>query len=143
MPITDAQFTRSCYQCWSRNSYCSCNICTSFTRMKWTPELLLDVYGPIMEHADRWVGKCTAYPQASFVIYRPRRKYDPELINAVKARKWLKEFEGTMFYKQQITNLCFYLEDKNKDAWNLLVPQVQNRMKPPNFKLLCIPLNLY
>lgn len=141
--MRDAQFSRACYQCWTRDKYCTCNICTSFTRMKWTPQLLLEIYGPIMHHADRWVGKCRAYPQAKFVPYRPRRRYDSTLTNAVKARKWLKQFKGTLFYKQQMTNLTFYLEDKDRNAWQLLVPQVQNRMNPPNFNVLCFPVCLY
>lgn len=137
-------FDRHCLQTWSLNQYCHCTTCSSFKRMGWTPEKLVKNYSAIMLWNERWVGKCKAYPESRNVPFRPKLKFRKGLLNAVEAKKWLKTHaETSLFYKQQTTHLSFYLEDKSEEQWDLLCPQVQQRIKEPNMYCLCLPINLY
>lgn len=137
------KFTKTCLSAWQAGEYCSCRVCKSFINHGWTIERLLEIYSPIMLHSERWSLKCFAYPESMMEPYRPRLKFDRSLINPVKARAWLSTKNDSNFYRQQLVNLDIFLKDKDKYSWDLLVPQIQARMKRPNATFMCININLY
>ena len=119
----DKYFCRGCLSKWHAQEIMeTCSGCLAHKRMGWTPQQLIDVYGPILETCEK-----AFFPR----LKRPplARQALPRHVDVSSARAWLETSDLLPgFRTQQRENVDVFESSPTRHHWNRLDPETQIHM---------------